>query len=450
MPDLNIDRLKKMMQDQGAQKLYYKLLAPNDNSKNQPYLGPDLSSLNIIPTGDMVASETVSTKKAAKGKAKFSGPVNFFWLSGEGLRSKAPHAQLIFYPQYPEVRFSGFLLGCKEAPSDLMNPKKRGRDEGRVLFLGVTNDNTVLGFLAAPEDVIAKEAYLYPPDEVHGLFNEVKLTGVDEKATLLNELLRIHNLGWIQGKRLSSVDGDYVACNNRNCGGYTLEAELGIMPNGISEPDFMGWEVKQFGVSNFKAINSKVITLMTPEPSGGHYKDIGADSFIRKFGYPDTRGVVDRLNFGGIHKVGDQHTTTKLTLSLLGYDKTSKKITDSSGGVALVAADGEIAAIWHFTKMMDHWKKKHARAVYIPSLSTIEETRKYHYGSRVRLGEGTEFLMYLKAMANQSIYYDPGIKMENASTKPKIKKRSQFRVKTGNLQSLYHKMEEVDLTVNAG
>jgi hypothetical protein len=29
-----------------------------------------------------------------------------------------------------------------------------------------------------------------------------------------------------------------------NCGGYTLEAELGATPNGYSEPDFMGWEIK--------------------------------------------------------------------------------------------------------------------------------------------------------------------------------------------------------------
>jgi hypothetical protein len=433
------------MQDQGVQKLYYKLLAPNDNSKNQLYFGPDLSSLNIIPTGDMAASETVSTKKAAKGKVKFSGPVNFFWLNEEGVKSEAPKAQLIFYPQYPEVRFSGFLIGCKEAPSELMNPNKRGRDEGRVLFLGVADDNSVLGFIAAPESHLSKEAHSNVPDMIHGLFNEVKLTGVDERATLLNELLRIHNLGWIEGKRLSSPDGTYVTCNNPNCGGYTLEAELGIMPNGISEPDFMGWEVKQYGVSNFGAINSKVITLMTPEPSGGFYKDAGADAFIRKYGYPDKNGVADRWNFGGIHKVGDQHATTILTLSLLGYDQTSKKITESNGGIALVAGDGEIAAIWHFTKMMDHWKKKHTQAVYIPSCSINEETRKYHYGSRVRLGEGTEFLMYLKAMASQSVYYDPGIKMENASTSPKIKKRSQFRIKTGNLQCLYHKMEEIDL-----
>jgi hypothetical protein len=47
-----------------------------------------------------------------------------------------------------------------------------------------------------------------------------------------------------------------MACEAPNCGGYTLEAELGITPNGYSEPDFLGWEVKQFGVANFARVNS--------------------------------------------------------------------------------------------------------------------------------------------------------------------------------------------------
>ena len=46
---------------------------------------------------------------------------------------------------------------------------------------------------------------------------------------------------------------------------------------------------------------------MTPEPTGGHYKIHGVESFIRKFGYPDKMGREDRLNFGGVHKVGEKH-----------------------------------------------------------------------------------------------------------------------------------------------
>ena len=49
-------------------------------------------------------------------------------------------------------------------------------------------------------------------------------------------------------------------------------------------------------------------------------------------------------------------------------------------------------------------------------------------------------------MASGNIYYDPGIKMENVSTKPKIKKRSQFRIKSQNLPNLYKINEVLDLT----
>jgi hypothetical protein len=45
-------------------------------------------------------------------------------------------------------------------------------------------------------------------------------------------------------------------------------------------------------------------------------------------------------------------------------------------------------------------------------------------------------------MAVGNIYYDPGIKMENVSTKPKIKKRSQFRMKSQFLGELY-KLNEI-------
>jgi len=48
-------------------------------------------------------------------------------------------------------------------------------------------------------------------------------------------------------------------------------------------------------------------------------------------------------------------------------------------------------------------------------------------------------------MAAGNIYYDPGIKMEQASTKPVIKRRSQFRIKSGNLPQLYKKSETINL-----
>ena len=60
------------------------------------------------------------------------------------------------------------------------------------------------------------------------------------------------------------------------------------------------------------------------------------------------------------------------------------------------------------------------------------------------LGTGTDFQLFLGQMACGNIYYDPGIKMENIATKPKIKKRSQFRIKSQLLPNLYKLNEIID------
>jgi hypothetical protein len=449
--ELEFRKLKAMMAAAGVTQLYFKVLAPNDNSKNQPYLGSDLSALNIFPTGELVASDSTSGKTSLKpGRKKFTALLNFSWMDAEGCIAPAPGAQLILYPQYPEVRFSGFLRQCEKAPYELMDPTKRGRDNGRVLFMGVTKARTIIGYLASPESVVAKSVTGLKHVERHGLFGKIELyptaTKVDSRIVLLNELCRIHRLGWIKGKRLQAGQPP-VDCNNPNCGGYTLEAELGVLPSGAAEPDFMGWEVKQYGVTSFGSAGSRPITLMTPEPDGGVYSESGVEAFIRKFGYADKVGRADRYNFGGVHKYGERHATTGLTLTLLGYDAKKNKIIDPSAGLALVSEKGQQAAVWHYSKLIDHWKRKHAQAVYVPSLSKVAAAREYHYGKIVRLGVGTDFFRFLNAIAAQRIYYDPGIKLENASSKkPTTKRRSQFRVKSGQLDALYDSLDTVDVT----
>lgn len=66
-----------------------------------------------------------------------------------------------------------------------------------------------------------------------------------------------------------------------------------------------------------------------------------------------------------------------------GYDQKSGKITDSEGGLTLVGPKGEEAAPWHYADMMRHWNRKHARAVYVPSMGEIEPQRRYKYGNLV-------------------------------------------------------------------
>src|SRR5947209_5977292 len=99
----NLEQLLAAFSGYGCKRLYIKELAENDNSKNQVYLGPDFQAVNILPNTGIYA------EPGKEGLMKAN--LDFAWINGEGHLNIAPHAKLILYPQYPEVRFSGFLLG---------------------------------------------------------------------------------------------------------------------------------------------------------------------------------------------------------------------------------------------------------------------------------------------------------------------------------------------------
>ena len=224
-----------------------------------------------------------------------------------------------------------------------------------------------------------------------------------------------------------------------------MEAELGIPKNSDAEPDFHGWEVKQYAVDDFEKLeSSKAITLLTPEPDGGFYAQNSTEDFVLKFGYADKKGRADRFNFGGRHKVDVLCPTTGLTMKLVGYDIVKRTITNAQGRMELVSKTGESAASWSFAKLFKHWSDKHQKAVFVPSQRRVELVRQYHYGHKVRLAQQTDSLRLLRAFATGAMYYDPGIKLEEASAeKPKSKKRSQFRVASKNIVALYETVEAV-------
>ncbi|MEO6552681.1 MAG: MvaI/BcnI family restriction endonuclease [Croceibacterium sp.] len=428
------------MRSGGATRIYAKKLAPNDNSKNQVYLGGDFSALNIIPHGN-IYTDDVDVRGAVRDRGKAT--VDFYWIDEAG-RHPAPNTNLILYPKYPEVRMSGFLLGCEAAPAKVM----RVRDEGRVLILGMTKDGEVMGYAATSDDPVTAElnAHNWP---IVGVFLELPLTldyAESPRAQLLNQLRRIYQLEWIASQKLEA-DGTKAAYSARNGGGYTLEAELGITPNGYAEPDFMGWEVKQYGVRDFLSFRPKSpVTLMTSEPTGGIYRNEGVAEFLKRFGYPDQAGRPDRVNFGGRYDCQrERHGLTRLRMRLSGFDRDTGKITDLDGGMALIDNAEEIAASWTFKGMMAHWNRKHAQAAYVPSLFRTPPPE-YSYGAHALMCEQTDFLLFLKAFSVGKVYYDPAIKIEGASSgTPVIKRRSQFRVSHDDLTQLYQRHETVQL-----
>lgn len=437
-----LDQLRALMIGVGVTRLVFKRLAPNDNSKNQIYLGGDYSALQILPFSDVTADVSKKDSKRDRFKAK----VKLQWLNDNGALYDAPTTQLILYPKYPEVRLSGFLSQAKVRPSGYLG----SRDEGRVLILGTTADNRIIGHVIGGDNPLKREIERYQAEDRQGVLVDLPLRDdlEDTRGQLLAALLAIHQQGWINSVKLDK-QGQAHPYSALNGGGYTMEAQLGVIPNGTNEPDFLGWEIKQHKSPKLdQPLKGGALTLMTPEPTGGYYKIHGAEDFVRTFGYPDKNGKPDRLNFGGVHKFGQRQALTGLMLELDGFDIKTGKIADINGGIVLRAADGTEAAVWYYKTLLEKWQRKHAQAAFIPSLSRKNPGPQYHYGHVIGLGEKSSISNFLTAMAKTAIYYDPGIKLEFASQPKhprKIKKRSQFRISPKNLPSLYEVFEIVNL-----
>ncbi len=445
---MNLKTLLKIFGDKNCKKIYIKRLAANDNSKNQVYFGGSFDILNILPIKEITSHDPGDWKRT-----RFKTVLDFSWVNEEGSLNVAPDAQLILYPKYPEVRFSGFLKGAKNAPSSLM----ANRIENRLLFLGITDNEKIIGYVASPESDISIEFDKLPKLADVGVFKEITIRKdeiqLNTKEQLIAELKRIHELGWIDSKRLKSAD-ILLPCNNTNCGGYTLEAELGVFSNGLAEPDYLGWEIKQFAVRNFKSFSSKPISLMDHSPSHGFFAENGAEAFIKKYGYADMRGREARFNFGGTHKYDKQHKLTNLTLIIEGFDTNENKIINTDGFIGLIDTNENMAASWSFTSLIKHWNKKHSKACYVPSLKRENENKnpfsnlQYSFGNKIILGNFTDITLFLKQVYLGNIYYDPAIKLELAiegERGQKTKTRSLFRINSSNLSSLYKENEIVDL-----
>ena len=443
---VSFENLRQVFQDKGCDRVYVKQLAPNDNSKNQIFVGNDLSEVASIPTGEVELVRGTSLKKSAS-RSIIHTSVDLQWIS-EGIAESAPDAKLIFYPQYPEVRFSGFLRGTSISPSELLDPAKRGREVGRLLLLGVNKKSQSVFAVVLSSEAAATVAVRSSIGDVRdGIFYIWNLEpGIRETvhSALLNELQRIHEKGWINGQRLSK-DG-LIPYRAQNGGGYTLEAELGIFPNGYSAPDFLGWEVKQHAVGVFSRPRAGSITLFTPEPDSGVYIEDGLEVFLREWG--KKRAGSARLDFAGKHVFGLRSSRTGLEMRVVGFNNGDKTF-DASGAIELVSLDERVAASWSFEKLLQHWKRKHSNAVYVPSISRYvslksETVRQYMYGAKVHLGVDTTFVKFLDSFLNRDLFYDPGIHM---TPRAETKKRNQFRVSSRNLSSLYRDFSEVDIRI---
>jgi len=410
-----LDSLKEYLLQKGINRFFFKKLAENDNSKNQIYLGGSFDVIQDIPFGDIVVEQGLK-------KPVYKAPLNFWWIGENGNIEPAKGAQLVMYPKYPEVRLSGFLKGCRTAPSEYFQPvpksERTGMYNGRILILAPTNDK-ILAYLAIPNSQLSSELLSLLNGDTLGVVE----TG---KGNIRDELISLLYKAWMENPHelvRMYPDGSIKPYTNKNAGGYTLEAFFGIKPNGQPFPDYKGWELK--------SISGNVATLMTPQPDGGLYSELGNDMFVRQFGHLAPDG---RMYFTG--KYTSRKMNSDRIIVINGFDVSSGKITKEDGYVGLFQKDILLAS-WSFPHLIGHWNTKHNQACYV-KYTKIPQTNLLNYKPEVLLCEGTSAMMFLESLSYGRVYLDPACR--------EAKARNQFRTTFNDLFSLYSVSERLDLS----
>lgn len=440
----SLDVLISAMRDSGVVRLYFKKLAKNNSDKQQIYVATDLARTGFLPSGEVEAIRSRSSKRHPNGAAIFRAPMPLHWLNSDGRECSAPSTKLIYYPQYPEVRISGFLERCEFAPNELLSRNRRGQEPGRILFLGVADDRRVLGHAVGPESAVAREIGERTFPIAHGVLREIFLGGAGgSKQLLLTKLAGIHRAGWLNAVKLSGKGLEPY--DRQNAIGYTLEAHLGVPANGYAEPDFCGWEVKGSTVKAFGRKMLLKISILASSPTGGLIREIGWRGFVRRYGYRNDGKPRGRIDFNGVHSYGVMQEKTGMTLGIQGYE--DGEITDESGGLVITDLVGAVLLKWHFAKLINHWKSKHSNVVFVPALSRVKSVRQFWFDRNVKLAIGTDFFKFLEAVKAGSVVYDTGLWVNplGRTSKERGHQRHQIRVIPQGLNSLYRRVEDVDV-----
>lgn len=450
----DINQVNKLLTDAGASSIWVKRLLKNHNSKQQVWLASDPSDLSFLPLGEPTYTPAKSQKKKA-GNPVIQIPVNWRWVTPNG-NFDAPDAKLCYYPQYPEVRFSGFLRGCREAPNELLSETKRGHEDNRCLFLGpVKNDNGQTNHVAALVVGADSPAAQYVLDM--GTFEAGKLCPVIYKTQQqANEFSVLEqSLAKIIGKKITpwrlrddgTIDKPYTA---PNAPGLTLEAELGVGENAILGPDFDIWELKAIKQKSLERRYNHKVTLFTPQPDLGWIKEHAQVDFVMKYGHvqaTDENGNPTSYYFtsGDIQRECENKPNAKLELALEGF--TDANHFDPDGMIALYEKGTKnLAAGWSYLKLLGHWQRKHNRAAYVPYLREDDNgNTSVEFGPLITLGISTSFGLFLQAFKDGKAVYDPGDKAELKNGKWSPHPRSQFRINLNDVAEIYQEVREIDM-----
>ncbi|GFM64862.1 hypothetical protein PSCICJ_09800 [Pseudomonas cichorii] len=464
-----LDDIKNTLGSFGVRRAVLKQLPKNANDKNQIYISTDFGVLS--DDFSMTFNErgaSISEKEFRKfriersiSEAAFD---QFSWLKVDGSLSKAKKVKAIIYPQYPEVRLSGFLTVENTMPGSLsVSFTKKYPDARRLLVLGVIPGGSCIAIVySGLSNELVDEIKALPSHERAKACKLIDFgkPGLSQLFALLKPLVGRR----LPGCRLNSMGATLPFTGTQVCG-YTLEHGLGIASNSDKEGDIFGIELKTH--------TSRKLTLFTPEPDFGFYAE-NFTEFMNRFGYLDSQG--DR-RLTGLHRANIPCVKTGLVLKVTEFrvDSEGQWILDDTGErvrfpydessplsaktdglqVVLLDVNGFVAAGWSFARLMNSWGAKHNEVVYIPSQKTLNDNpaeveRGYDvsvmFSPTVMLCQRTSAERLYKAINDGVVFLDPAPKL-HATDSSKHKRRAQWRVNdiAKAALTLYESMEFVTL-----
>ena len=414
----------------GCEYAYFKILGPNNNSKQQVYLAGDLRDLSWLPHGE-VTQAVGSSRKPRSGGPILHVAIDLFWLTADG-PERAPHAQLIAYPQYPEVRLSGLLRDSPGAPSELLRIDQRGKEPGRVLLLAPWGTKGVIAALVGPETEAAAHVRRLAAGS-NDLIGRWALRDSREEATLeslLGDLADVVAQGWIQGERMRP-DRVVVPYNARNAGGYTLEARLGIPSNADPAADVGGVaELKQIGRTSGR------LTLMDLPPVNGAFCDLAPLEFFKRFGRQAKNGA--RMDFTFARSRGHR------------FEYRQGHPDDGVPDAFVLSMGNAVIGEWPLAHVAGHWTRKHRTTVVVQSEMARDRNgfRLFRYLPTVWIHEGARLGRLIQATGTGHLRIDPGCRIERRSDDGwgDVKTRFGFRIAAKHIGGLYERSEKVDVS----
>lgn len=425
----SFDQIVTTLQTLGSEKILIKFLSSNDNSKNQIYLGGNFSVLQMFPTGEVVRNLGTSNKKK-KSSEILKAPLPLFWLTENAELEPSKFATFILYPQYPEVRMSGMLRGCHEAPNKII----ASRDEGRILIFGINKTQSkIICFALKESDPASREIRSQISSdkfETDGVFYTFR----SQNPPIDNIIAKLRTIDFsIYQPTFYLKQGMRIYTTNPNSSGTTLEGLLGIDSNSLPTPDWNDWELKAVATKKYPEPQpSARVTLLTGEPDGGLYVS-DLNKFMLNYAHETKR---NEKYFTGPWDI-KKGVFKKLQLS---YDKDRSKI------VLMDVESNQIeVASWDLVGIINHWKSKHQHAVFVPY--TKNSNQQVRFSPFVCIGEGATFELFFSALKNGLISLDPGVKFTYKEEKDKweVHKRTQWRTTLKMLPSIYSVFYFIDV-----